>query len=71
MVHILNGGLEGALLSAIGDENLTPNDIERRKYLESLPKGVWIALDENGKAMTEEEAQEKERQHLARFKKMP
>lgn len=36
--------------------------------LESLPKGVWIDLDENGNPISREEAIKKEREHLSHFK---
>ncbi len=57
MKRIINGGIELALFQIVGDDCLTEKDKERKAYLESLPKGVWITLDANGMAITNEDAE--------------
>lgn len=68
MKKIFNGGLELGILQIVGDEALSDKDKERKLYLESLPKNSWVALDENGMAISQEQAREQELDHLSRFK---
>ncbi len=66
---IKNGGMELAIFNIVGDDYLTEKDKERKAYLESLPKDRWIDLDENGMAITPEQAEENLKKHLSRFKR--
>lgn len=69
MRHIKNGGVElGILQAAKKYGEITEEQEYRMQYLESLPKNVWIALDDNGVAITEEEAMEIEKQELKKYK---
>lgn len=47
MTRIINGGIELGLLIAAQEtgELLTQADVDRIEYLDSLPKGTWIASD--------------------------
>lgn len=46
---ILNGGIElGFLQAAEKDGLLSDEDKNRKEYLESLPKEVWLEIDETG-----------------------
>ncbi len=67
MKSIKNGGLELGIFNIVGDENLSDADKERKAYLESLPKNRWITLDENSKAISDDEASLKTRQELERY----
>lgn len=67
MTQIFNGGLELGILQIVGDDNLSEQDKARKEYLESLPKNKWITLDENGQAISEQEARKKAEQELARY----
>ena len=67
MTQIMNGGIFGGILAAIGRENLSPEDQERLDYLESLPKNQWITLGDDGKALSDQEAERQWKEHLSRF----
>lgn len=67
MHQIMNGGVIGGILAAIGRENLSPEDQTRLDYLNSLPKNKWITLGDDGKAISDEEAESQWREHLSRF----
>ena len=67
--QIKNGGIElGILQAASKYAELSEEQIKRMEYLDSLPKGVWITLDENRMAITNEEARTREIEHLKKFK---
>lgn len=69
MRHIKNGGVElGILQAAKKYGEITKEQEHRMQYLDSLPKNVWITLDDNGIAITEEEAMEIEKQELKKYK---
>ena len=68
MKSIMNGGLELGILQIVGDTNLSESDKKRKAYLESLPKGKWIPLDENGMAISDEQAAELAKKELKRFR---
>ena len=68
MKQIFNGGIELGILQIVGDENLSEQDKERKAYLESLPKNKWIALDENGLAITDEQAEQEFNKELSRYR---
>lgn len=36
--QIYNGGIELGIFKIVGDDALSPEDLARKKYLESLPK---------------------------------
>jgi len=57
MKSIMNGGLELGIFKIVGYENLSQRDKERKAYLESLPKNVWITLDNKGQAVSDEDAE--------------
>lgn len=65
--QIYNGGLELGIFKIVGDENLSEKDLQRKKYLKSLPKNQWIDLDENGMMITSEEARKREQEMLKRY----
>ncbi len=67
MKQIMNGGLELGIFKIVGDDALSEADRKRKAYLESLPKNVWITLDENGMAVTDDQAREMERAELAKY----
>jgi ABC-type Fe3+/spermidine/putrescine transport system ATPase subunit len=68
MKQIFNGGLEAGLLRIVSkDTELSQKDKARLEYLESLPKNKWVTLDENGLAISDEQARENERKELQRF----
>lgn len=68
--QIMNGGIEGAILRIVktDGEKLSSEDEERLNYLEGLPKNEWIDLDDNGKAISKEQAEKEFQEHLSRFK---
>lgn len=65
--QIKNGGLELGIFQIVGDDHLSEEDKKRKAYLESLPKNVWIDLDENGLAITPKEAKKREIEHLSHY----
>ena len=67
MKSIMNGGIELGILQIVGDENLSDADKHRKAYLESLPKGKWIYLDDNGLAITDEQVAAAQKEELARY----
>lgn len=68
MAQIFNGGLEAGILRIVSkDTELSQEDKARLEYLESLPKNKWVTLDENGLAISDEQARENERKELQRF----
>ena len=67
MKRVFNGGLELGIMQIVGDENLSEQDKERKAYLESLPKNTWICLDDNGQAISSEEAEEKQKKELEKY----
>lgn len=67
MKSIKNGGLELGIFNIVGDDVLSEADKERKAYLESLPKGKWITLDENGNAVSDEEAKKMADNELKRY----
>lgn len=67
MKSIKNGGLELGIFNIVGDENLSKADKERKAYLESLPKNRWITLDQNGKAVSDREANKLADDELKKF----
>jgi len=68
MKSIRNGGLELGIFNIVGDDCLSEEDKKRKAYLESLPKDRWITLDENGVALTDEQAMEMAKQKLFKYK---
>lgn len=66
--QIYNGGIFGGILNIIPDKELSPKDLEHKQYLNSLPRNTWIDVDENGKAISREEASNREEEMLSRFK---
>lgn len=66
--QIKNGGLELGIFQIVGDDYLSEEDKKRKAYLESLPKNVWIDIDENGMAITPEEARFRSKKELSRYK---
>ncbi len=67
MKSIFNGGLELGIFKIVGDENLSEQDLERKKYLESLPKNKWVTLDENGQAISDQEATELAKKEIKKY----
>lgn len=67
-MKIRNGGIELGILEIVGSDALSQKDLDRKAYLESLPKNEWIALDENGKAITQQQAEERENAKMERYK---
>ena len=52
---IKNGGIEAGILAAVAqDIELSTDDRARLEYLESLPKGKWLTIDENRMAVLPE-----------------
>lgn len=70
-MRIMNGGLELGLMEAIGEENLSEESLKRKRYLDSLPKGKWITLDEKGLALSDEEAIRLAEEKMKRFRVVP
>ena len=68
--QIYNMGIYGGILKLIKEsgDTLSEKDEIRLQYLESLPKNEWIDLDENGIAITKEQAEINLKKHLSRFK---
>lgn len=67
--QIYNMGIYGGILKIIKEsgDTLSEKDEARLQYLESLPKNEWIDLDENGMAITKEQADINFQKHLSRF----
>lgn len=68
-LQIMNGGMELAILKLAKEDGntLSPEDQARLEYLESLPRDVWIDLDENGMMITPEEAQKREEEKISHY----
>ena len=66
--QIYNGGIRGAILNLIDDSELSSDDLEGKKYLNSLPKNQWIDLDENGKMISKEIAKNNFQKEIAKYK---
>lgn len=66
--QIYNGGIRGAILNLIDDSELSSDDLEEKKYLNSLPKNQWIDLDENGKMISKEIAENNFQKEIAKYK---
>lgn len=66
--QIMNGGIRGAILNLVEDSKLSKEDLEEKKYLNSLPKNEWIDLDENGKMISKEKADQNLKEELSKFK---
>jgi hypothetical protein len=47
-----NGGIEAGILAAVAQD--IADDRARLEYLESLPKGKWLTIDENRMAVLPE-----------------
>lgn len=67
--QIYNMGIYGGILKIIKEsgDTLSEKDEAHLQYLESLPKNEWIDLDENGMAITKEQADINFQKHLSRF----
>ncbi len=66
--QIYNGGIRGAILNLVDDSDLSPEDLERKKYLNSLPKNQWIDLDENGRMISKEVAENNWKKEIEKYK---
>lgn len=66
--QIYNGGIRGAILNLVDDSELSPEDLDEKKYLNSLPKDQWIDLDEKGKMIPKEKAEENLKKEIAKYK---
>lgn len=55
MIRIKNGGVELGILESLPESELTPLDMQRKSYLESLPKNQHIYLDKHGWAISEDQ----------------
>jgi hypothetical protein len=68
--QIMNGGIEGAILRIVKDDynTLTPEQEERLELLESLPKNVWVDLDDSGNPISKEQAENNMKEELSHFK---
>lgn len=75
MTQIFNLGIRGSILKIVKEDHekgigngLSKEDAEYLEYLESLPKGQWIDLDNNGRMISKEQADKNMAEHLSRFK---
>lgn len=67
---IMNGGIRANILK-IAQESGTKLNQEDEAYMNkmlSLPKGVWIPLDEHGDPISQDEADKKWNDHISQFK---